>query len=92
MTVSDSAAEGQGLLHGATSWTRTSHTQIFSLLLYLMSYRGNLFGAGEGSRTLDIYLGKVVLYQLSYARKLYLVDVTGVEPVTCSVSSCCSTS
>ena len=25
---------------GATSWTRTSHTQIFSLLLYLMSYRG----------------------------------------------------
>lgn len=27
-------------LNGATSWTRTSHTQIFSLLLYLMSYRG----------------------------------------------------
>ena len=24
---------------GAASWTRTSHTQIFSLLLYLMSYR-----------------------------------------------------
>ena len=27
-------------LIGATGWTRTSHTQIFSLLLYLMSYRG----------------------------------------------------
>jgi hypothetical protein len=55
-------------LIGATSWTRTSHTQIFSLLLYLMSYRGNLFGAGKETRTLDIFLGKEVLYQLSYTR------------------------
>ena len=33
----------RGIKFGATSWTRTSHTQIFSLLLYLMSYRGKIW-------------------------------------------------
>ena len=49
-------------LIGGNGWTRTNHTQIFSLLLYLMSYRGN-----------------------------NLVDVSGIEPLTYSVSSCCTT-
>ena len=29
------------LLTGGNGWTRTNHTQIFSLLLYLMSYVAN---------------------------------------------------
>ena len=29
------------LLIGGNGWTRTNHTQIFSLLLYLMSYVAN---------------------------------------------------
>jgi hypothetical protein len=66
-------------LNGATSWTRTSHTQIFSLLLYLMSYRGNLFGAGKETRTLDIFLGKEVLYQLSYTRELFWWMLQGLN-------------
>ena len=30
--------ETLSLLNGGNGWTRTNHTQIFSLLLYLMSY------------------------------------------------------
>jgi hypothetical protein len=40
-------------LNGTTSWTRTSHTQIFSLLLYLMSYRGVEIGLCSRVRTCD---------------------------------------
>ena len=33
--------KSSNLWNGGNGWTRTNHTQIFSLLLYLMSYVAN---------------------------------------------------
>lgn len=37
-------------IFGTEDWTRTNHTQIFSLLLYLMSYFGIQFSLGSHTR------------------------------------------
>ena len=39
--------------HGALGRNRTTHTVIFSHMLYLLSYQG-IYGDPEGARTLDL--------------------------------------
>ena len=45
-----STIELHGYNFGTEDWTRTNHTQIFSLLLYLMSYFGIQFSLGSHTR------------------------------------------
>lgn len=55
-------------------WSRTTDTQIFSLLLYQLSYHGEgktvpgscPIGGDGGARTLDLGIKSPLLYRLSY--------------------------
>ena len=47
--------------HGALGRNRTTDTQIFSLLLYRLSYQGRYNGDPEGARTLDLQRDRLAL-------------------------------
>ena len=47
--------------HGALGRNRTTDTQIFSLLLYRLSYQGRYNGDPEGARTLDLPRDRLAL-------------------------------
>ena len=47
--------------HGALGRNRTTDTQIFSLLLYRLSYQGKYDGDPEGARTLDLQRDRLAL-------------------------------
>ena len=64
------------LLLGGNGWTRTNHTQIFSLLLYLMSYVALLVLSTRIELVFYPYQGHVM--PLYYESKL--VRRAGIEP------------
>ena len=47
--------------HGALGRNQTTDTQIFSLLLYRLSYQGKYDGDPEGARTLDLQRDRLAL-------------------------------